>query len=213
MRKDKSLQKYAEDNFFTVIAQASDNSELKSAVDSFLFRVIHGQDKSLRKMQNSVKKLFGNSSEDKKLLKEFIKNAEDYLAITAVENGLYLKSSIPKIHHKYVLPLRQNLINEYRASTFSELLIIDIAVNAYFRALSLASICNALVRDDEGVVSWKCQEKINLIKEVGKQVKIANHQFLTAITHLKEFHQKPLNIKVQTKSAFIAQNQQFNKNA
>ena len=108
MRKDKSLQKHAEGDLFTVIAQASDTLELKSAVDSFLFRTIDSRDKSLRKIQESIKKGFDNpkiledEKEEKRFSEEFNKNIGKYSEITAVENGLYLKFSIHQGDRKHV---------------------------------------------------------------------------------------------------------------
>lgn len=213
MSKNKSLAKRIQDNPFDIIAQASNSLELKSAVHPILPKPENSQDELLKRIQGLIKKFLNNPRDKEDFLKQLQENLNKYLEMTAVENGLYLEFSIHKFDQKHVLPVRQNLIEEYKATTFSELLIIDLAINAYFRALRSGSIYNVLAQDKEGTISWPDQQKINLIKEVGKQIEMANRQFLTAMTYLKEFRQQPLNIKVQTKSAFIARNQQFNKNA
>jgi hypothetical protein len=50
-----------------------------------------------------------------------------------------------------------------------------------------------------------------MMKELAKVVDMANRHFATTMTLLKEFKQAPIKVKVQT--AFIGQNQQFNKNS
>jgi len=93
------------------------------------------------------------------------------------------------------------------------MLIVDMAVNAYFRSLRASVIHINLIQNKDGVLLTPEQTRTNLLKELGKQIEMANRQFMTAITFLKELRQPPINVKVHAKEAFVGQNQQFNKNA
>jgi len=73
-----------------------------------------------------------------------------------------------------------------------------------------SAIYNALIQTPDGVIDWTDKQKVNLIKELNKQIDIANQQLASSLNYLKEINQQFPNIKVQTKNAFIAQNQQFN---
>ena len=68
--------------------------------------------------------------------------------------ALYLKASIHQKDRKYISSLRNNLINEFKPKTPSALLILDIAVSAYFRVMRSSAIYNALIQTPDGVVDW-----------------------------------------------------------
>jgi len=124
--------------------------------------------------------------------------------------ALYLKASIHQKDRKYISSLRNNLINEFKPKTPSALLILDVAVSAYFRVMRSSAVYNALIQTPNGVVDWTDKQRVNLIKELNKQIDIANQQLISFLNYLKETNPQLPNIKVQTKNAFIAQNQQFN---
>jgi len=73
-----------------------------------------------------------------------------------------------------------------------------------------SAVYNALIQTPNGVVDWTDKQRVNLIKELNKQIDIANQQLISSLNYLKETNPQLPNIKVQTKNAFIAQNQQFN---
>jgi len=69
-----------------------------------------------------------------------------------------------------------------------------------------------LAQKNDGTFGFN-QPRINMMKELGKQVDSANRQYISTLTLLREMKQPQINIKVQSKQAFVGQNQQFNKNA
>ncbi len=149
--------------------------------------------------------------QDEQAKDKFYEGVENALKRHGVKSGKLLKSSVHTWDEIYVDETRKNLVNEYKATSMSELMIIDLALNAYFRAQRSARVYSVLIQDKDGATAWGDQQRINMIKEVGKQIELAQNQFFTAITFLKELHQPPVRVKIQTKEAYIAHNQQINK--
>lgn len=152
----------------------------------------------------------GSMGED--AIKRFIDKFQEVTMIDGVVNGKVVEGSVNNWHQKHVIRLRKQLISEHQAQSASELMIIDLAINAYFRSLQTLKIYSSLMQNKDGTVNYD-QIKINMLKELGKQIETANKHFLSAITLLKEMKQPRINIKVNSKQAFVGQNQQFNKNA
>ena len=110
----------------------------------------------------------------------------------------------------YVIELRNQLINEYKASIPSEMMI-DLTVNAYFRSQRYASVYAMFIQNADGSLRNNSQLHLNMMKEFSKQIEMANRQFLTCLAFLKELNRLSINVSVQAKQAFVGQNQKFNK--
>ena len=128
-----------------------------------------------------------------------------------VKSGLYLQSSIHYQDADYVPEIRNELVCEFKASSVSELLIIDTVVNAYFSYMRSSKALKSFIEDNDGRREYESKTWLIMMKELSKVVDMANRHFATTMTLLKEFKQTPVKVKVQT--AYIGQNQQFNKNA
>lgn len=195
------------------IAIAKDVEELNNAVSKGVtsfdeYVEVH----KLEQLQESVKQFLENPG-DQALQAQLTEDYEEISKITAVEKGKYVRASVHSIDQDYVLKLRQQLVNEHKVVSASEMLVVDIAVNSYFRSLRSSVICINLIQNQAGAVLSPEQTRTNLIKELNKQIEMANRQFMTALTFLKELRQPPIKVSVQAKQAFVGQNQQFNKNA
>ncbi|MBM2820830.1 MAG: hypothetical protein HW405_590 [Candidatus Berkelbacteria bacterium] len=105
--------------------------------------------------------------------------------------------------------MRSELVKEYDCKTSLELMIADRIVASYWRAMQCDRIFNRLVTKEDGGFSFD-QLKINITKELNKSIELANRQLNTNIILLKEIKQPKLDIKVNTKNAFIGNQQQFN---
>ncbi len=110
--------------------------------------------------------------------------------------------------------IRNKLIKEYNANSSTEFMIIDLMTTAYCRSITVNQVLNYYLFDNDGhFLGTRTQERVSVIKELTKQSELANRQFFSALTFLKELKRPPVNIKINTKAAFVGQNQQFNKNA
>ncbi len=128
-----------------------------------------------------------------------------------VKSGQYLQANVHWQDFDYVPSIRSELICEYKASSISEMLIIDTVINAYFSYMRSSKALKSFIEDNDGRREYESKTWITMMKELSKVVDMANRHFATTMTLLKEFRQTPVKVKVQT--AFIGQNQQFNKNA
>ncbi|HSV94795.1 MAG TPA: hypothetical protein VLH94_02370 [Spirochaetia bacterium] len=195
-----------------VIANADGADELQKAFDvaSATFQNTFDH-QPLLKLQEIAKEIeSGSMGED--AIKRFIDKFQEVTMIDGVANGKVVEGSVNNWHQKHVIRLRKQLILEHEARTASELMIIDLAINAYFRSLQTSKVYSSLMQNKDGTVNYD-QLKINMLKELGKQIETASKHFTSAITLLKEMKQPRINIKVNSKQAFVGQNQQFNKNA
>ena len=194
------------------IAEANNQGELIQAFEKakIQFQTIF-DGRALIELQAIAKEIeSGLSTEETN--KKYIEKYQEVLMANGFINGKVVEASVNVWHQNHVVKMRETLIAEHEAKSTSELMIIDLAINAYFRSLHASKIYSSLVQGNDGAVRFE-RPRINLLKELGKQVENANKQFLSALTLLKEMKQPRINIKVQSKQAFVGQNQQFNKNA
>lgn len=192
--------------------EATNKAELKNGVDQIVAVFHKNEDKVLKTIQKDLKAHVENLS-DSTSKSKFIGSLETYMDMVSVKTGAYVSSSVSRRDAKKVVGLRAQLVEEYNVQSTSELLFVDIAVNAYFRMMSLSAIHALLIEDNDGNIEYGNQQKINLIKAAGRHIEFTNHQFITALNSLRAFKHPLVNIKVQTKETYIAQNQQINKDA
>jgi len=127
--------------------------------------------------------------------------------IHGVENGFWVGNLDYKEYFRSLTTIRSNIIKEYDCRTTVECMLVDRIVACYWRAMKCDRIYNKIVLVDGGSYS---QLKVNLTKELNKTIDISNRQLNANIVLLKELKQPKLNIKVNAKTAFVGQNQQFN---
>jgi len=166
---------------------------------------------SLIELQDLAKKMDSGERDDD-IGSKFIEKQQQVMWENGVLNGKTVEGSVTESYQRQVRRLRKQLITEHQANTASEFMLIDLAINAYYRSLHSARLYSYLAQNKDGTVSFN-QPRINMMKELEKQIDSANRQYLSTLTLLKELKQPQINIKVQSKQAFVGQNQQFNKNA
>lgn len=207
----KQVKAYVDMLGLDKIIGAQTDKELEQAVESGTQSFWNGADNKAYKQLQSLAKKWGGS-DDKKLLNEYVDKFIEIGKIDGVFNGRFVETTVSSGHITSVTKLRQKLIIEYNAQSVSEMMIIDMSINAYFRSLHISQLYSALIMDKDGSISYN-QLKINILKELTKHIESANRQFMSSLSMLKEMKRPAINVKVHSKQAFIAQNQQFNKNA
>lgn len=191
----------------TAIVNAENNDGLKLAVNTFLLEggFIDQEEILLKKIQMLYKNEEGLGVDE--LTELLAPEMNKYAKMTGVENGYLIDQAVHAADRPIAGTLRKALLLEHNATSTTARMIIDTAIVAYLRGLRCSKAYTYLLQND-GIV----QERTNLIKEVGKQINLANQEFITSITFLKELNHPKINIKVQSGQTFIAQNQLFNKN-
>ena len=128
-----------------------------------------------------------------------------------LQNGIWASNLSYGKYYKFLATTRSSLVKEYDCQTPTELMLVDRIVANYWRSMKLDMILHHLIETDEGRYSFN-DSKINVIRELSKGLESTSRQLNTSILILKELKQPKLNVKVNTKNAFIGQNQQFNVN-
>jgi len=137
------------------------------------------------------------------------KNRADYLNSIAIETGATLIRSIQHHDQTAVMSARKTLINDLKPQNIAELMLIDVIVNSYLRLMVASTVCTSLMTDKDGTISLN-NEIGERLKVQGKLIDYANKQFLLSLSTFKSLRQAPVNVNIKTKSAFVAQAQQFN---
>jgi hypothetical protein len=195
--------------FVEEITKATDTKAIKTSFHELVASLLGKEDKKLEHIQELAKNWIGGDMEASKAFNDEI---EVYCEKFPVEVGIQLRSSLHSLDKDASLSLRGNLIKEHGITKITDKLFLDLALNAYFRALRCSAIYHALIQNKDGEIQVS-QVRTNFLKELSKQIEMANEQFYRFIKQLEQNGTPPVNVKINTKSTFIGQNQQFNKNA
>lgn len=128
--------------------------------------------------------------------------------ITALDYGTLLQIISKQEQEQYsLLMIRQRLIKENDCKSAIELMLVDQIVAAYWRQMKYELYAYRLPTREDG--GWNFDQlKVNVLKEVRKQIEQAQRQIELCITQLKNLKQPPLKVNVKTDNAYFAQNQQ-----
>ncbi len=126
-----------------------------------------------------------------------------------LENGIWAANIGREKYYSGLAMIRANIVKDFGCKTSLELMLADRIVAHYWRAMRNDSVINMLTEEKDGGYSFN-QQKINILKELHRGVELADRQLNTDIILLKELKQPQFNINVNTKNAFISQNQQIN---
>lgn len=194
------------------IAGASNSKELVDAFDKAKQSFDKWfQDLALQELHNLAEEIESGSGKENSV-KQYIAKYHEIEFSNGVFNGKTVQGSVCVLYQNQAIKLREALIDEHQAKSVSETMIIDLMINAYFRGLHISSIYSHLAVDASDTAKTS-QLKVNTLKELGKQIEFANKQFASLLTMIREMKRPPINIKVNSKQAFVGQNQQFNKNS
>lgn len=167
------------------------------------------EDTELALLQEVVHAYFLDTSNSESRDK-FILKMNDYLSSCGVETGVFLQNNVHPSDFNSVAKVRNSLIKDYKAHSTTELMLIDTAVSAYFRLMKCNKVYNLFLIDRDGNTDFR-QDRINLMKELSKQLDISHRQFISAVSFIKDLRQPPVKVKINTKQAYVAQNQQINQ--
>src|SRR6185312_4235560 len=116
---------------------------------------------------------------------EFMTEKMKLAGMDDVARGLFVENTVHTSQKKYIQLLRQRLVIEYKVQTISESMLLDLAISAYFRALQSSTLYNRYAMEPDGSSSYN-QLRLNVLKELGKQIEQANRQFLSSLATLRE---------------------------
>lgn len=126
-----------------------------------------------------------------------------------LDNGILLQTIINDPNHgQGLIKVRQNLIDEYKCQTASELMLVDRIITAYWQGMRYTMCLNWTIEKEPGTISFN-ESMIKILKELHKGIELANRQFETGLALLQNLKQPRLNVKVTADNAYVTQNQQI----
>lgn len=160
-------------------------------------------DQTLIEADKALKKNVGD-----KLTKETENKLETAMLVLGHERHYLVAESVGDERWRpMVIDLAQSIQKEYQCTTPSEIALAGLAASAYYRSLRAARKVNGLLGMDA-----MGPGAITLVSHASKEVERAEREYITAIETLRIRRQPQVDVRIQTKTAFFAQNQNINAN-
>ena len=122
-------------------------------------------------------------------------------------NHVNLANTVNKNLQTSVVELTNDIIEQYNCTTTLEKSICEIIANSYWKIMEISKKLHNQINTD-----YISETQIHFISILSKELDRANRNYLNALNNLLEIKRPQMNIKIQTKNAYIGQNQQFNNN-
>lgn len=121
------------------------------------------------------------------------------------ENDYVLTNAVSKWYSGLVIELRRKLIKDFDCKTHAEKALVDMALSGYIRVICASQALAGGI--DYGSINPVRNQYMSIMS---KEIDRAHRHFTTAYQMLMQLKQPPLNVHLKTKTAFVAQAQQFN---
>ena len=148
-------------------------------------------------------KIYQNGKLTDEEQKEFYKIVMSY----GLDNSFSMLEAIEDRYRGLIQGLREELIKEFNCITYRKKALVDLAINAYSRNLTMSRFLVNTINMGHTTAILN-----NFLGVISKEIDRANRQFITALDTLRQFKQPELKVNVKTNTAFISQNQQINAN-
>lgn len=157
-----------------------------------------------------------NDLQNKKELTAKEKKRKDKLGLElatvyGLRNGIWVGHLSHISNSGFLSTTRNDFIKEYDCKTSLELMLTDRIIGNYWRSMRLDTVLNRLIEKEDGGYTFN-EFTISIVRELSKSLESASRQLNANILLLKELKQPKLNVRVNTKNAFVGENQQFNVN-
>ncbi|KKQ23743.1 MAG: hypothetical protein US40_C0007G0057 [Candidatus Roizmanbacteria bacterium GW2011_GWC2_37_13] len=184
-------------------ALAPENStELKTAIKDLLSKPVNGAEAQLDRH------LEGNPTK-----KKARKLVMDMGSLFNLDNFSCLRELVTDWSNGRATEFGIQLYKEYNCQTASEKALAQTVVIAFEHILDYSRRLHAMLETTGRMQVMDIKTYPLILKRIqiiGLELDRANRQFLTALQTLKQIKAPQLEVNVKTKTAFVAQNQQFN---
>lgn len=159
----------------------------------------------LKKLAESLaKKQTGKAApEFKELSDEFLKQLPELKAAYTLHTKHHLARVVSPRDFTAALQMCEELEQEFSATSSSEKALVEVAVVTYMRMHAAMEHYNASSNPE-----FYTNESTSLMNAYAKEIDRAHKHFLSTIQTLKQLKQQPMNIQINTQTAFIADKQQ-----
>ena len=190
----------------TALKKTFNPEEIRTSVVSN-FLTGYEPDSILKRLSEKLPELVGKNgaiAKDEETQKLF----REASIILGLDNHHALISAMREDYRPLAIEFANNLAKEFDCKTPSEKALSQVIVSAYLRLLDDTRRYNNC--SDAG--EYISDDRTKHLAMLSKQMDRANRQFISALTALRQFKSRPIQISVKTGTAFIAQNQQLNNN-
>lgn len=160
---------------------------------------------------NEFNKLLKETTPTEEQKKRKLELSSEAASMYGLENGIWVANLGYGKDYQTLARMRQRVKRDYDCKTSLELMLADSIVACYWRIIKNEMKLNRFIEKEDGSFSFD-QLKVNILKELNKEVDLANRRLNMNIILLKEMKQPALKVNVRTNNAFIGENQQFNNN-
>lgn len=139
---------------------------------------------------------FKLKNEDKDVLTQAV-------LIESMENHLLLSMTVEEALQPFIIQFARDLVEEYDCRKPSEKALVHAVAESYSRIMSISKRLRINIPMDS-----YSELRILHLTQLGKELDRAHRHFAAALQTLKQLKNPPLNVKITTQAAYIAQNQQ-----
>lgn len=141
----------------------------------------------------------------KKALKALTKNWDKVSVVASLENHSLLAEAFSERLRPLVIDTARQIESEYNCESASEKMLAEVVAGAYGRVIEYSREFNGSFRN-----KYLSNEKNQFYGIFSKEVDRAHRQLFSALVMLKQIKTPAIELNVRAKTAFVAQNQQFN---
>ena len=201
--KPEEKPKEAKENTKIVVKKELTPAELDD-LKKFFATPFLGEKRRLREY-DELDKMKNPTKEQEKRRSEL---SVELAVLNGLDNGMILHTIVSdKKFSDALVNIRKGLLEEHQCKTPSELMLADRIVTAYWKGMRYEMYLHRLA-EPEPDKFLLTEAKMKIITELHKGIELANRQFETSLTMLKNLKQPRLNVRVTADNAYLAQNQQ-----
>ncbi|MDC0977644.1 hypothetical protein OAR19_00130 [bacterium] len=128
------------------------------------------------------------------------------LYLSNIDHHYAMVETVDKQHGGLIIELCNKYVEEYSCTTASEKTLAQTMALSYVRRFELAKRLNQFIH-----LEYLSPEKTKFYSALGKELDRAERHFIAALSTLKQLKSPTLEVSVQARTAFIANNQQINE--
>lgn len=126
-----------------------------------------------------------------------------------LENHFPATLAVAEIYRPLLVEVARSIELEYKCETASEKSLAEMIASAYIRSISYANKMNLILSAKNMDFSADMNRRFAVLS---KEMDRAIRQYTNGIVAMRQIKRPPLTLNVNTKTAFVAQNQQINVN-
>lgn len=159
----------------------------------------------LEKLGKNINELRAQKKPNKELIEQTGEEFRKTMKIMALDTHYLAAESVSEQYRPFLIQFARDVTDEYQCKTPSEKALAEIIATSYGRILELSSSFNCSQN-----IEFLSSEKNGYYGMIAKELDRAHRQFTTSLLVLKQIKSPTLEISINAKTAFIAQNQQVN---